>query len=60
MKILVNRTGLNHALINRLDNKVHSTINLVERILVDTTEEENNIKMALEALLKKRNERKVE
>jgi hypothetical protein len=60
MESLVNRIGLNHALINRLDNKVHSMINLVERILVDTTKEENDLKMALEALLKKRKKRKVE
>jgi hypothetical protein len=60
MEILVNRTGLNYALIKNLDNKVHSMINLVERIPVDTTKEENNLKMALEALLRKRNEKKVE
>jgi hypothetical protein len=51
---------MNHALVNRLDNKVHSMINLVERIPVDTTKEENDLKMALEALLKKMNEKKVE
>jgi hypothetical protein len=60
MEILVNRTGSNYALIKRLDNKVHSMINLVERIPIDTTKEENDLKMALEALLRKRNERKLE
>jgi hypothetical protein len=60
MEILVNRTGLNYALIKSLDNKVHSMINLVERIPIDTTKEENNLKMALEALLRNMNERKVE
>jgi hypothetical protein len=60
MEILVNRTGLNYALIKSLDNKVHSMINLVERIPIDTTKEENNLKMALEALLRKMNEKKVE
>jgi hypothetical protein len=44
MESLVNRIGLNHALINRLDNKVHSMINLVERISVDTTKEEEGKK----------------
>jgi hypothetical protein len=60
MEILVNRTGSNYALINSLDNKVHSMINLVERIPVDTTKEENNLKLALEALLRKMNEKEVE
>jgi hypothetical protein len=60
MESLVNRIGLNHALINIPDNKVHSMINLVERIPIDTTKEENDLKMVLEALLKKRKKRKVE
>jgi hypothetical protein len=55
MEILVNSTGSNYALIKILDNKVHSMINLVERIPVDATKEENDLKMALEALLRKKN-----
>jgi hypothetical protein len=43
-----------------LDNKFHSMINLVERIPLDTTEEENDLKMALEALLRKRKEKEIE
>jgi hypothetical protein len=35
-------------------------INLVEIIPIDTTKEENDLKMALEALLRKRNEKEVE
>jgi hypothetical protein len=60
IEILVNHTSSNHDLIKILDNKVHSMINLVERIPVDTTKEENNLKMALEALLRKMNGKRVE
>jgi hypothetical protein len=60
MEILVNCTCSNYALIKRLDIKVHSMINMVEIIPVDTTKEENDLKMPLEALIRKRNERKVE
>ena len=57
---IVNKAESKKGATKKFNDKLFSILELLERNLEESVKEENDLKIALDALLRKRNEKKVE
>ena len=60
METILTHVKSKKKLTRKLNDKISSMLELLERNLEESVKEENNLKIVLDALLRKKNERKVE